>query len=83
MNVLDMTPAMRRASNILEESFASMKLEARKQAERLRALVGKEIASAKFEDENEGAYILVFTDGTKVCFSATGDDATYVTMTDD
>jgi len=47
---------------------------------KFKLLVGKTVKRAWHVPEYEGIYRLEFTDGTAVEFSATGDDATYVTF---
>lgn len=48
--------------------------------ELMKPLIGKTIAAVEFSPECEGAYGLIFTDGTRVDFSSIGDDATHTTI---
>ena len=51
-----------------------------REKEDLSFLLDKKIVNAYFQPGNEGTYVLVLSDGSRAEFSASGDDATYVSF---
>ena len=79
-NILDMTKEQRHKANISDEDFAAIKKSKTQESATLALLVGQTIKAAHHDDLDEGQYTLELSGGLKVCFSAQGDDMTYVTM---
>lgn len=56
------------------------------ETQRMEALIGKTVKEVLYDDKNasnqpiEGVYGIIFTDGTQVTFSSSGDDATHTYM---
>jgi hypothetical protein len=48
--------------------------------EEMKPLVGQRIIGVAYEGEGEGTYSLILSNGNKVHFSSSGDDATYTSM---
>jgi hypothetical protein len=78
---MNMTEAQRARANISDEDFKRMEAASDQEQKDLASLAGKTVHTATFTNPTgEGLYTLKFTDGTTVEFSASGDDATFVSM---
>lgn len=49
-------------------------------AEELRPLLGRRVTGVGFNGDGEGAYTLVFDDGSTATFTSTGDDMTFTSV---
>jgi hypothetical protein len=69
---------------VVKQKISAYKISETKDMQRL---IGKTVKDVFYDDKNdinqviEGVYGIIFTDGTQVTFSSSGDDATTTYMT--